>query len=282
MKKQLIGLKQTGENMDKNVKDFNVRLRTIRIRDLAVAIIISLIAGIFLMFLSPSAESSENLFSIVIIIILSMFFIISLLGTHGIQKDIREIFEIDTGKEILYVFAINILFACLFLYLISLMDMIIGFGDPYWVSMWDEPTISSGILIIDVIVSVFFAPILEELVFRGVIFNRLKIRTGIIPAMLISSFIFAIGHDFGGIISAFLFGICMCILYLKTDNIFIPMTVHFINNVAASLMETYSINAIFAQFPLIIPSLAIIMVGSILLIIYIIKEISKINKKRIN
>ena len=33
--------------------------------------------------------------------------------------------------------------------------------------------------------------------------NRLKLRIGIIPAILVSSFLFGIGHEFGGMISAF-------------------------------------------------------------------------------
>ena len=149
--------------------------------------------------------------------------------------------------------------------------------------MWDIETINvdAGVIILEAIGSIIFAPIVEELVFRGVLFNRLKIRTGIIPAMLISSFLFAIGHDFGGMTSAFLFGICMCILYLKTDNILIPMSVHFINNLVATILETTQIDIFLAQFPLVIPSLIISIIGSVLLIIYIIKEAKKLKNEYI-
>ncbi len=84
--------------------------------------------------------------------------------------------------------------------------MFIGMNDPTWISGVDIDSVSltPSAFLYTLITSVVFAPIIEELVFRGVLFNRLKIRIGIVPAMLISSILFAIGHDFGGIVSAFL------------------------------------------------------------------------------
>ena len=120
---------------------------------------------------------------------------------------------------------------------------------------------------------------MEELIFRGVMFNRLKIRIGILPAMIISSFIFAIGHDFGGITSAFLFGICMCLLYLKTDNILIPMSVHFLNNVVATLLNITGFDVVISQFPWIIPSTIISIIGTVFLIKYVIQETKKVRKQ---
>ena len=97
--------------------------------------------------------------------------------------------------------------------------------------------------------------------------------------MLISSILFAIGHDFGGIVSAFLFGICMCILYLKTDNILIPMSVHLINNVVATLLDVTAFDAIITSFPWIILLGILILIATILLIKYIVTETKTLNRK---
>ena len=136
-----------------------------------------------------------------------------------------------------------------------------------------------SVIILDAIGAIILAPIMEELIFRGVIFNRLKIRVGIIPAMIISSFIFAIGHEFGGITSAFLFGICMCLLYLKTDNILIPMCVHFLNNVVATILNLIGLDVVISQFPWIIPSTILSLIGTVYLIKYIIQETRKAKKQ---
>ena len=126
--------------------------------------------------------------------------------------------------------------------------------------------------LLEVVSSVIFAPILEELVFRGILFNRLKIRTGIIAAMIISSAIFAIGHEFGGITSAFLFGMCMCIIYLKTDNILMTMSIHFINNLVAVILETGNLDAFLFQMPFVPITLMVSVISGLLIIIYIFKE----------
>ena len=265
--------------MDKSVIDFNVRLRTIRIRELIVGIILTFIITGVLTAIFPVFDDGE-LFMILFMLIVLLLFIWALRGTRGLERNFDNLFKDDVKKEIFYVFLLNILFAGLFVLLISALDIFIGFGDPNWVPMWDIDTanIDSSVWILDSITAIIFAPIVEELAFRGVLFNRLKIRTGIVPAMIISSFIFAIGHEPGGITSAFLFGVCMCILYLKTDNILIPMSVHFINNVVATIMEITSFDIYMIQLPWIVPSLIITIIATVLLAKYIIKETQAVKK----
>jgi hypothetical protein len=267
--------------MDRKVHDFNVRLRTITIVDLAVGIIIAVILSIILSEIFPIINESYDLVFIVFLLIGVLLFLWALRGSTGLDRNIETLFKKDTKKEILYVFAINLLFAFLFTFLVSSVDFLIGLSDPTWISMWDVDTvdIDSSVIILDAIGAIIFAPVVEELVFRGVLFNRLKIRTGIVPAMIISSFIFAIGHDFGGITSAFLFGICMCILYLKTDNILIPMSVHFTNNVAATLLSISHLDVALAQFPLLVPSMILSIIATVLLIKYVFSETKKLKKQ---
>ena len=260
--------------MDKSVSDFNIRLRTIRLRELFVAIIICIILMVVLTAIFPEVLDNEDLFFITLLTMILIFFAWCLKGTSGLSQNFKQILEVKTRNEILYVFAINLLFAFLFTCIVSGIDLLIGFYNPNWVTGFDidNVDIAGGVLFLDIIASVIFAPVLEELVFRGVLFNRLKIRIGIIPAMLLSSFLFAIGHNFGGITSAFLFGICMCILYMKTDNILVPMSVHFLNNVVATLLEFTQIDYIIGQMPWLIPATIITLIATVLLIKYIIQE----------
>ena len=267
--------------MDKSVGNFNVRLRTIRIRELIVGIILTFIFSGVLMAIFPEIYESDELFFIVFLLIGSLLFVWALKGTYGLDRNIENLFEDKNKKEILYVFAVNLLFAFLFTFLISSLDILMGLADPTWISIWEVDTVNidSSVVILDAIGAIIFAPIMEELVFRGIIFNRLKIRTGILPAMIISSFIFAIGHDFGGITSAFLFGICMCILYMKTDNIIIPMSVHFINNVVATILNLSGLDVIMSQLPWVIPCLIISIIGTVYLVKYIVQEYKVLKKQ---
>ena len=166
----------------------------------------------------------------------------------------------------------------IFLALLSGFDIVLGFLDPSWETGFDwvyEP-LTPIAFILDAIGTIILAPLVEELVFRGVLLNRLKVRIGVIPAILISSFLFGMGHEFGGMISAFLFGICMCILYLKTDNILIPISVHFLNNLVVTILESSNIDVLLLEFPWIIPTLIISLLSAVLLIIYIYKGVKEV------
>lgn len=261
--------------MDKSVLDFNVRLRTIRIRDLIIGVIVTIIISAILMVIFPEIADSDDLFFITFLSVGLLLFIWALRGTTGFKKNIENIFEDKNIKEILYVVIINILFASVLLFFISLLDYLVTIIDPTWISIWNSESldVNSNIFIFDAIGTLIFAPVVEELIFRGVLFNRLKIRTGIIASMIISSVLFAIGHDFGGITSAFLFGICMCILYLKSDNILIPITAHFLNNFIAMILEISNIDLYIGQSAFIFPALLLSTLGGIFLIKYIIDEI---------
>lgn len=86
------------------------------------------------------------------------------------------------------------------------------------------------------ITAVILAPIVEELIFRGVILNRIMIKWGIGKAIVISSVIFGFAHYKMAVIGALTFGICMALLYIKTKNILISMTAHFINNLLVCIV----------------------------------------------
>jgi membrane protease YdiL (CAAX protease family) len=88
----------------------------------------------------------------------------------------------------------------------------------------------------------FIAPIIEEIMFRGVILGRLKKRWKTVPAIIVSSLIFALLHYQVAFFGAFFFGVIMCLLYLKTGNILINICIHFINNFIISVINivTYS------------------------------------------
>lgn len=264
--------------MDFNVTNFNVRLRTIKLRELSVGIIIAFILSLVLCNVFPVLESYEDLPLMVFVFFLFIFFLYAFKGTTGLKQDFNKLFERDNSREILYVLIINMLLAFLVLAIFSTFDTFLALADSEWVSVLDfTPTaIDPAVFLFEAFTSIIIAPILEELVFRGVLFNRLKIRAGILPAMLISSFLFAIGHEFGGMISAFVFGMCMCVLYLKTDNILMGMSVHFLNNLLFTFWDLFALDAIVFQMPVLPLTLLLSIISGLLIILYLYKEIGKL------
>lgn len=87
-----------------------------------------------------------------------------------------------------------------------------------------------------------FAPIIEELFFRGIIFQKLAIEKGIDKALLISAIAFAIVHFRSDIISLFVGAVVLTVLYFKTKQIIVPIICHFLYNfivVARSFYEQF-------------------------------------------
>jgi hypothetical protein len=89
---------------------------------------------------------------------------------------------------------------------------------------------------VDFLSTVIVGPIFEELVFRGIILNRLNRRMHLILAILIPSILFALFHPYTAQLSCLIFAITMCIAYLISGNILIPITLHMLNNLISMLV----------------------------------------------
>ncbi|PSU24403.1 CPBP family intramembrane glutamic endopeptidase [Photobacterium kishitanii] len=81
------------------------------------------------------------------------------------------------------------------------------------------------------ILMVIFVPIIEELVFRGILINRLSVTFKTKTAVIISSILFGVLHT--DPLSATLFGVVMAMIYIQTQKLIIPIICHCLNNLAA-------------------------------------------------
>jgi membrane protease YdiL (CAAX protease family) len=78
------------------------------------------------------------------------------------------------------------------------------------------------------ILTVILAPLIEETVFRGLLFSRLTKKWGMTTAMVVSSLAFALLHL--NPIGSFVFGIVACVFYSRTGTLLVPMVFHALNN----------------------------------------------------
>lgn len=93
-----------------------------------------------------------------------------------------------------------------------------------------------GGIVMEVLAAVILAPIIEELLFRGLVFKRLYGYTGRIPAMIISSLFFGIYH--GNMVQgiyAFIVGMLFVFIYDKYKTIAAPILAHMIANLTSVL-----------------------------------------------
>lgn len=107
-----------------------------------------------------------------------------------------------------------------------------------------KKTLSSPIALMGSLISiVVLAPITEELLFRGLLFNFIKNRFGSKAGVIVSAVLFAVFHyshtqglgNISLILSLSFFGGMLAILYLMTSSLIYPILLHAIFNLLSSL-----------------------------------------------
>ncbi len=87
------------------------------------------------------------------------------------------------------------------------------------------------------------APIFEELLCRGVIFEAIRAKRGAWAACIISSMIFGLMHfEPQFVLNAFIIGLLLSYIYLRTRSIFAPMILHSINNLFAYVLLIFELS----------------------------------------
>ena len=91
-----------------------------------------------------------------------------------------------------------------------------------------------------VLILLLIAPIAEEIVFRGVLFQSLNsIWPGKILAIVGGALLFAMVHPIASVIPVFILGIITCELYKKTKFLVPSIIVHVIHNAISLFAVRY-------------------------------------------
>ncbi len=107
--------------------------------------------------------------------------------------------------------------------------------------------------------SVIIGPILEELVFRYLIYNNLNKFNKKNTSIILSSLIFALVHNgFINIVYAFIIGTILTIIYSKNKNIKEVIILHMVANLMSLLIKEYNPIILISSFLCLIFSLYII------------------------
>ena len=142
------------------------------------------------------------------------------------------------------------------------------FGDWYQLFSEQMEAISDNTFMVFLLVS-FFAPIIEEIIFRGII-QKGMINNGVKPrnAILVSAFIFGIVHfNPWQFIGAFLLGIVLGVVYFKTKSLLMSIFLHFFNNTIAAIMMKFCDTDSFAEL-LHLPNYLILFIGIVIFAVF--------------
>lgn len=118
-------------------------------------------------------------------------------------------------------------------------------------------------LIQTIIASCLLGPIIEELLFRGVMFNKIKTFNNLNISILLTTVIFAFFHDsITQMIYAFIIGYICIKLYVEYDTLLVPIIFHISCNLVVPLLNNYLVNLNY------IYTILIIIVSLIIFIIF--------------
>lgn len=141
---------------------------------------------------------------------------------------------------------------------------------------FSELTWSKPWLIGHLIISSFLAPIMEEIIFRGFILNRLRERHSAIFSLITSAGLFAVFHYDKNFVGAFVHGLIFGILAIRMASLYAPILVHCLYNATIFILTTLYGLSIVGDRKLLshliywTPELLCGLVGFLLLVIYFI------------
>ncbi len=122
------------------------------------------------------------------------------------------------------------------LFIITLILLLFTVSPIIIISIFNRDMISSYD-IISIIWLVFFTPFIEEIIFRGVMLQKLR-KYGAVPAILITTVLFMVGHmNIGNMIISFVPGIILCIAAYKSESIKYTVPLHILVNLLSVVIQ---------------------------------------------
>lgn len=172
---------------------------------------------------------NEN--TIWIVLIVALIFIPLLIFAY---KKYQPNFNFKLNKNILYVILNALIISIIYnLFIININKML----------NINNNLVQSKYLLQIIISTGLIGPIIEELLFRGVVFNKVKSFNNIKSSILITTFIFSFFHDsISQMIYAFIVGYICINLYIKNKTLLVPIIFHIIGNIIVPIINNYLIN----------------------------------------
>jgi membrane protease YdiL (CAAX protease family) len=129
-------------------------------------------------------------------------------------------------------------------------------------------------IVIEIIAAAIVAPILEEIVFRGILLQFLLKKYSVPTAISITSILFALLHFDKSFISAFIHSIIFSVLAIRFSSLYAPMLLHGFYNLSVSFLRIFlGVSLIadknrFSSISYWAPELIFFAIGLLLLLIY--------------
>ncbi|MCB0701700.1 MAG: CPBP family intramembrane glutamic endopeptidase [Candidatus Kapaibacterium sp.] len=208
-----------------------------------VRIIIAIIASILLslpLLIFPSGFLFTNILTAIGLTVISISLLAfragSAFNAFGLQFDKFAI--IDFLKGFIIVISMNLIF------------IILGLISGYEFRLSNDFSLLDYKSFLFISSYIFLMAYLEEIIFRGIVFQTLRERFGDFIAILLLSIFFSLAHYSNpnisnmGLINIILAGIMLSVLYITTESLWLPISVHFFWNLNQQVLLGSNISGI--------------------------------------
>lgn len=209
-----------------------------KIKDIA-----GVFAGAFGLILIAQAFLPEEMGFVSLYLVQILIFALPLLILMFLRKIKNFGFKKIKFKKVLKFAALGYLYYFIIVLVLAQISMSWGIEIPGFQQQESHiPLIGEEAMgaVIAITIITFFAPILEEIFFRGFIFRTMLKRWPLKLAFVASAVIFAVIHlEFQSIIPLFLLGLILNWMFYRTKSLYPGIFFHIINNVIALSLEYY-------------------------------------------
>ncbi|MEL7039102.1 MAG: type II CAAX endopeptidase family protein [Cyanobacteria bacterium J06592_8] len=191
-----------------------------------------LIYSISLIFISLDDWESILIENYLYIISEIVYFIVFIVKIKESKLDLNKIIGQDKSINLKSILVITIMDFALNRGLNSLTLYQLSFIFPRYVENFINDRSYTNLLemLLWAVSAILLAPLMEEFFFRGLALQRWVMKWGIKTAIIASSLFFALVHFRYDIISLFIGGLILSILYIKTHNLISSIICHFCYN----------------------------------------------------
>ena len=166
-----------------------------------------------------------------------------IIGLFWFKTDVKQLFRKPTlqkgerYKGVLYTgFSLGMI-QCGALIYVGIYYLLYALGIEIYVPQITADTSNILVNILSFAYIVVFGPLLEEIFFRGIVFQKLR-KYGDIPTIIITALLFALFHcNFVQLLGPFFFGIAIGIVAARTNSLWLCWLIHSINNLIATVYE---------------------------------------------
>ena len=216
--------------------------RELRARKLLMGGILALIATIItnvIFFRFGSSPLSSALF---VLFAYGFFFLFNFGGLSRVGLSYDRLFGAfpawrTLGRYVLWVVPLVVVsIAATYILYLPLSYVVPGFVKLWYlesstVMIWTEGDNYTLANAVNYLTIVLVAPVMEEFFARGILLTRWTVKWGAPRAIIASSIVFGLLHT--NFIGGFSFACVMAILYIRTKSLFIPISLHILNNLTA-------------------------------------------------